>query len=171
MNLVTDGLPALALAVEPAEKDVMIRPPNPASSNIFDRWMVTSILWVGLVMAALSLFAGNVLLQRGQAYWQTMVFTTLTISQIAFAMAARSDRSSIFRIGITTNRSLLWASLLTVGLQFVLIYVPFFNSVFKTSPLAAGDILLSFGLSLLLILITEIVKWLDRRWFRRNKPA
>jgi len=163
MNLVTDGLPALALAVEPAEKDVMRRPPNPASANIFDRWMVVNIVWVGILMGMFALFAGNLLLSHGQAYWQTMVFTTLTLSQVAFAMAVRSDRSSIFKIGLFSNRSLVLASILTFGLQLALIYVPFLNELFSTTPLSANDLLLAIGISFTMILITEIVKVFERR--------
>lgn len=163
MNLVTDGLPALALAVEPAEKDVMRRPPNPASASIFTRWMVINILWVGIVMALLSLFAGNLLLQRGQIYWQTVVFTSLTFSQMAFALAARSDRFSLFQIGILTNRPLLGAILLTFVLQLTLIYVPFLNGIFSTTPLDLMELMLTIGLAVILILITEIVKWFSRR--------
>ena len=163
MNLVTDGLPALALAVEPAEKDVMRRPPNPASANIFDRWMVVNIVWVGVMMGLFSLFAGNLLITRGQAYWQTMIFTTLTISQVAFAMAVRSDRSSIFQIGLFSNRSLILASIITFTLQLTIIYTPFLNNVFSTTPLSRNDLLLAVGISLSMILVTEIVKVFERR--------
>ena len=168
MNLVTDGLPALALVVEPAEKDVMRRPPNPASADIFDRWMVVNILWVGIVMAILSLLAGDLFLRRGQAYWQTMVFTTLTLSQMAFALAARSDHSSVFQIGLLKNRSLVGAILLTFVLQLALIYLPFLNQIFSTAPLKLADVLLAIGLSILLLLITEVVKWIERV-VKRNK--
>ena len=162
MNLVTDGLPALALAVEPAEKDVMRRPPNPASADIFNRWMVVNILWVGVVMAILSLFAGDLYLQQGQAYWQTMVFTTLTLSQLAFALAVRSDHASLFQIGLLTNRSLVGATLLTLALQLAIIYLPFLNQIFSTTPLLLQDVLLTIGLSIVLLLITEVVKWITR---------
>jgi Ca2+-transporting ATPase len=146
----------------------MRRPPNPGSANIFDRWMVINIVWVGLVMGLLSLFAGNLLLSRGQAYWQTMVFTTLTLSQVAFAMAVRSDRQSIFRIGFLTNRSLILATFLTFGLQMALIYVPFLNDVFSTTALQAREIALALGLSGFMIVVTEVVKWFDRRRSKLN---
>jgi len=156
------------LVVEPAEKDVMRRPPNPASADIFDRWMVVNILWVGIVMAILSLLAGDLFLRRGQAYWQTMVFTTLTLSQMAFALAARSDHSSVFQIGLLKNRSLVGAILLTFVLQLALIYLPFLNQIFSTAPLKLADVLLAIGLSILPLLITEVVKWIERV-VKRNK--
>lgn len=146
MNLVTDGLPALALGVEPAEPDTMRRPPYPPNESLFARGMGLHVIWVGLFMAFLCMGAGYAYWRAGRADWQTMLFTTLTFSQMAHVMAIRSERSSSFRIGLLTNKPMLAAVVLTVLLQLCLIYVPLLRTVFRTSPLPAMDL----GLSLLL---------------------
>jgi Ca2+-transporting ATPase len=167
MNLVTDGLPALALTVEPAEKNVMRRPPNPAAAKLFDRPLVFGIFWAGILMALFSIFAGYTHLVDGQKTWQTMVFTTLTLSQMAFALSVRSESESLFRIGLRSNMPMLGAILLTFILQLALIYLPFLNNIFDTTPLSALNLALAIGLSALLIVITELVKWVSRLRARR----
>ena len=162
MNLVTDGLPALALTVEPAEKNVMLRPPNPAAAKLFDRRLVSGIIWAGILMALFSILAGYTHLADGQSTWQTMVFTTLTLSQMAFALSVRSESDSLFRIGLFSNLPMLGAILLTFILQLALIYLPFLNNIFSTTPLSALNLALSIGLGVLLIATTEIVKWITR---------
>lgn len=163
MNLVTDGLPALALTVEPAEKNIMKRPPNPASANIFDRRLVISILLSGALMAVISLFSGGSYLNRGHDYWQTMLFTTLTLTQMAYALSVRSEKFSLLKIGLFSNRAMLGAIVLTFILQLGLIYLPLFNQVFDTTPLSLQDLGIAVGLSLTVIVILEAVKWLERR--------
>lgn len=163
MNLVTDGLPALALTVEPAEKNIMQRPPNPASANLFDRPLVTAILLSGALMAVISLLSGGAFLSKGQTYWQTMLFTTLTLSQMAYALSVRSEKFSLIKIGLLSNRAMLGAILLTFLLQLALIYVPFLNHIFNTTPLALLDLGIALGLSFMVIVILESVKWFVRR--------
>jgi Ca2+-transporting ATPase len=162
MNLVTDGLPALALGVEPAERDTMRRPPHPPNENIFARGMGRHIIWVGLLMACLSLSVGYGYWRASHPNWQTMLFTTLTLSQMAHVMAIRSERSSLFRIGLFSNIFLLAAVMLTVVFQVGLIYVPFLQTVFSTRPLSALDLGLSFSLSTVIFGAVELEKWLIR---------
>lgn len=166
MNLVTDGLPALALGVEPAETDTMRRPPYPPNEKIFARGMGTHVVWVGLMMAFLSLSIGYGYWQAGRPNWQTMLFTTLTLSQMAHVMAIRSERSSLFQIGLLTNKPLLAAVILTVVLQLCLIYVPFFRTVFKTRALSGMDLGLSLLLSSAIFGAVEVEKF----FLRRGKP-
>jgi Ca2+-transporting ATPase len=162
MNLVTDGLPALALGMEPAEPGVMKRPPNPASVNIFDRPMVGGILWMGVLMAIISLGIGYYYWRTGAEYWQTMTFTTLTLSQLAAAMAARSQNTSLLKIGIFSNTSMWRALLTTFALQLMVIYVPFFQKILETESLPLADLAVGLGVSLLVVLIAEVVKWFER---------
>jgi Ca2+-transporting ATPase len=163
MNLVTDGLPALALGVEPAEPDTMRRSPYPPNENVFARGMGPHVIWVGILMAFLSLAVGYGYWKAGQPNWQTMLFTTLTLSQMAHVLAIRSERSSLFQIGLLTNKGLLAAVILTILLQFSLIYVPFLRTIFSTRPLGFWDVSLSILLSALTFGAVEIEKFVTRR--------
>lgn len=163
MNLVTDGLPALALGMEPAEPGVMSRPPNPASANIFDRQMVTRLVWMGLLMAVISLGIGYFYWAAGNPAWQTMTFTTLTLTQMAAALVARSGRESLFRIGFFSNKQMVRAISATFILQLVVVYVPFFQRALKTQNLALTDLIISLGVSLIVLVVAEMVKWIERR--------
>ncbi len=164
VNLVTDGLPGLALTVEPAESDTMKRKPYPPKENIFSRGLARDILWIGLVMGFVSLLAGLWALNTGRTEtWQTMVFTTLTLAQMGNVMAIRSERDSLFKKGILSNRPLLGAVVLTFALQMAVIYVPFLQDVFRTRPLPAIDLAVSLGLSLVVFTSIEIFKFIRRR--------
>jgi Ca2+-transporting ATPase len=163
MNLVTDGLPALALGVEPAEKDVMQRPPYPPSESIFGRGVGRDIIWTGLVMGAVSLGVGYFYWAAGQAGWQTMVFTVLTLSQMALALATRSERESLFKMGLSSNRAMLGAISLTFILQLAVIYVPFMQTLFNTTALTWQDLVLGLFLSTIVFWSVEIAKWFQRR--------
>jgi len=153
INLVTDGLPGLALGVEPAEKDIMGRSPYHPNENIFGRGMGWHILWVGLLMGIVSLGLGYWAWSTGRHDWQTMVFTTLTLSQMGNALAIRSGRESFF----------LGAVLLTFGLQLAVIYVPFMQELFKTVALPPIDLAISLGLSMVVFWGVELEKWFIRR--------
>ena len=163
MNLVTDGLPALALGVEPAESDTMRRPPRAPHESLFARGMGRHIIWVGLLMGLLSLGVGYVYWRAGNPEWQTMVFTTLTLSQMANVLGIRSERQSLFQMGLLSNKALLGAVSLTVILQLVLVYVPFLERVFQTRALSAADFGLTVGLSAVIFLAVEIEKGFFRR--------
>ncbi|HEX5410223.1 MAG TPA: cation-translocating P-type ATPase [Terriglobia bacterium] len=163
MNLVTDGLPALALGVEPAESDAMRRPPRPSQERILARGLGRQILWVGMLMALLSLAIGYEYWEARNPEWQTMVFTTLTLSQMANVMAIRSERRSIFQIGLKSNLPLLGAVGLTVVLQLALIYVPALQAIFKTVALPASDLVVAIAVSSLIFWAVEMEKWMMRR--------
>ncbi|HET9180236.1 MAG TPA: cation-translocating P-type ATPase [Terriglobia bacterium] len=163
MNLVTDGLPALALGVEPAESDVMRRPPRPPQESMFARGLGRHTLWVGVLMGILSLAVGYEYWKAHDPAWQTMVFTTLTLSQMAHVMAIRSERWSVFEIGLKSNLPLLGAVGLTVVLQLALIYVPFLQPIFKTVALPVPDLLLTAAVSSIVLAAVELEKWVTRR--------
>ena len=163
MNLVTDGLPALGLGVEPAEEDVMRRPPHAPSESIFARGLGRHVLWVGLLMGLLSLGAGYWYWSMGDAKWQTVLFTTLTLSQMAHVMAIRSERQSLFHLGLFTNKALLGAVALTFFMQVGLIYVPVLQDLFKTQALNGFDFALTVALSCTMFFAVELEKRLYRR--------
>ncbi len=162
MNLVTDGLPALALGLEPAESDTMRRPPYPPRESIFARGMGWHIVWMGLLMGCLAVSVGYAHWRVNDPAWQTMLFTTLTLSQMANVLAIRSDRRSLFRIGLLSNKPLLAAVMLTIVLQLALIYVPFLQVVFSTRPLSASQLVVSLILSAVILVAVELQKWIAR---------
>ncbi|MBI1877862.1 MAG: cation-translocating P-type ATPase, partial [Chloroflexi bacterium] len=163
MNLVTDGLPALALSFEPAERNIMRRPPHLTSAGVFSQSMVRTIIGMGLVMTLVSLSLGYAYWQAGQATWQTMIFTTLVMSQVFFALAVRSERDSLFTIGLGSNRAMLGAVLSTFLLQMAVIYVPFLQAILQTTALSAWDLALSLGLSTLVFWVSEVEKLIKRQ--------
>ncbi len=171
INLITDGLPGLALATERVEKDVMERPPRHPGESIFANGMWQHILWVGLLIGGLSIASQAWAISRGAEYWQTVVFTVLTISQLFHSLAVRSEHTSLLRMGITSNLPLLGAILLTVGLQLAVIYVPALNAIFKTQPLPLFDLVFCFALSSLVLVAVEFEKYFVRRGLLYAKPA
>jgi Ca2+-transporting ATPase len=173
VNLVTDGLPGLALAEEPAEKGVMERPPRPPTESVFARGLGTHVIWVGLLIGALSLGTQAWALERDVAQWQTMVFTVLVFSQLVHSMAVRSETRSLFSIGLLTNRPLIGALLLSVALQLMLIYVPWLQGVFRTQPLTASQLVIVFSVPLMVLLAVEAEKALVRsgRLYREAFPG
>ncbi len=169
MNLVTDGLPALALGVEPPEKDVMKRPPYTANESVFGRGMVQFIIGIGIIMSALAIGAAWGLWHEGDPRWQTVLFTTLVLSQLAVAVATRSEENPIWRLNPFTNRSMVLAVVLTVALQLAVIYLPLANTIFDTQPLNPTELALSFGLALLTLIIVEIWKAVAHRLHRARQ--
>ena len=167
INLVTDGLPGLALAAEPSEKGIMNKPPRHPQESIFAQSLGIHIIWVGLLMGFTSIFTQAWSIKTGNAHWQTMVFTVLCLSQMGHVLAIRSDSESLFSQGLFSNKPLLGAFLLTFALQMATIYVPFMNPIFKTEPLSFNELMFTLALSSVVFFAVEIEKF-----FRRKKwPA
>jgi Ca2+-transporting ATPase len=163
INLVTDGLPGLAFTAEPAERGIMKRPPRPPDESIFAHGMWQHIIWVGLFVGGVSIASQAWALSRGVEYWQTVVFTVLTVSQLFHSLSVRSERESLFSIGLFSNLPMLGAVLLTLLLQLAVIYLPALNAIFHTQPLPLFDLAVCLGLSSLVLVVVEIEKWLVRR--------
>ncbi len=163
INLVTDGLPGLALSAEHKERGIMSRPPRRPEETVFSHGMWQHVVWVGLLIAALSLGAQAWAFHGGSDNWQTIVFTVLTFSQLLHVLAIRSEQESLFRIGFFSNPALIGAILLTVSLQMMIVYDPFFNGIFHTSPLSAHDLLLCMLLPLVVFVAVEMEKFAVRR--------
>jgi Ca2+-transporting ATPase len=166
INLVTDGLPALALASEKAEKDLMRRPPRPPKQSLFAEGVGYHIVWVGMLMAAVTLFTQYWAIKQGW-HWQTMVFSVLSFSQLAHVMAVRSDRTFLFRQGFFSNKPLLLSVVITMGLQFAVIYLPWFNDIFRTQALDLAELVFCGGMSLIVFHAVEMEKWI-RGLMRKN---
>jgi Ca2+-transporting ATPase len=167
MNLVTDGVPALALALEPAEDGLMDRDPARPGESIFARGIGRYILRVGVVFAliVIALMVWSYRYEGAEGPWKTMVFTTLCLAQMGHALSARSDRPLI-QVNPFSNPWLLWAVLLTSGLQLLLLYVPWLARFFGTVPLQGADLLICVGVSLVFFVYLEAEKLL-RQWRRR----
>jgi Ca2+-transporting ATPase len=167
INLVTDGLPALALSVEPAEGDVMARPPRHPKESIFAYGLGLHAIWVGLLMGAVVLFIQAWSIRTGHAHWQTMVFTVLCLTQLGHVLAIRSEKESLFKIGIFSNKYLLGAVVLTFALQMATIYIPVLNPVFKTEALTLNELVLTLVLSSVVFIAVEIEKLWKRKQVSR----
>jgi Ca2+-transporting ATPase len=170
INLVTDGLPAIALGLEPVERDAMRRPPRSPAESIFARGLWQHALWVGLLMAAvcLALLVGA----RVAGWpWQTMVFTTLALLQLGHALAVRSERESFFTLGARSNPFLLVAVLGAVAVQLAIVYVPALQGLFDTQALSPLQLALILVASTAAFVAVELEKWIIRRRSRRSPPA
>jgi Ca2+-transporting ATPase len=169
MNLITDGIPALALGVEQAEKGVMTRAPYVPNESIFGRGLGRHILIVGLLLGLTGLglgyiaFSHDLKAANGAPAWNTMVFLFLTIAQMGHALGLRSHRESVFSIGLTGNKVLLGAVVTTIVLQMLAIYTPFFNTIFGTNPLTLSQLGLCFALSTVVFWGVELEKFAIRR--------
>ena len=168
MNLVTDGLPGLALGFEPAEPGVMKRRPHPPGESIFARGLGWYILWAGPVMGLIALVTGWLYWRAGDEAWQTMLFTVLTISQMFHVMAIRQERGSLFRAGLMSNKLLLGAVMLTILLQFALLYVPFLQDIFGLVTLDLSHVVIAFVVSSAIFWLIEGQKWISRTRERRR---
>jgi P-type Ca2+ transporter type 2C len=173
MNLVTDGIPAVALALEPGEADVMQRPPFQPSESIFARGLGAYIIRIGLVFGIVTIGLMKWAFDRTHTVsypgdpdtWKTIVFTTLCIAQMGHALAVRSVNKLVIEINPFSNPLLLWAILGTILLQLAVVYIAPLRSFFGTHPLSLFELGVCFGCSLLIFIWIEGEK-LFVRWFR-----
>ncbi len=162
MNLVTDGLPAIALGLEPLEPAAMQRPPRSRHESLFARGLWQHVLWVGLFMAAVVLTLEG--LSRAAGWpWQTMVFTTLSLLQLAHSVAVRSEQRSVFRMAIRTNRWLYASVLATFVVQMMVVYVGPLQKIFHTSPLSLLQLGVVLVASTSVLFAVEVEKSLLRK--------
>ena len=167
INLVTDGLPGLALSAEKAEHNIMRRPPRKSNESLFAEGIGLHIVWVGLFMAFLTLGTQAWAIHNKNPHWQTMVFTVLSMAQLAHAFAIRSDYELIYKKGFFTNPLLLGAVLFVFILQLGVIYLPFANEIFKTQPLSLFELALCMAATVILFHAVELEKWIKQK---KNRP-
>ena len=164
INLVTDGLPGLALATEEKEPGIMHRPPIDPKAGIFANGVGIQIIWIGILMGLVSLGVGYLYwLDDPDGIWRTMVFTTLVLGQMGNALAIRANRESVFTIGFFKNRTMIGAIVLTFVLQLALLYVPFLQELFSTQPLSGQDLMIALVASGIVFVAVEIDKWVRRK--------
>ncbi len=162
INLVTDGLPGLALVYEPADKNIMQRQPRAPGQSIFSNGLGGYIIWTGLLLAAATLVTQAYSISANDGQWQTMVFTVLCWGQLMQVITIRSEHVSVLQQNFFSNKPLAFAIIFTFSLQLAVIYWPFFNTVFKTAPLSAGQLLCCLLLSSVGLIAVEISKLFRR---------
>lgn len=162
INLLADGLLALALSVEPAESNVMHRPPYPPNESVFSRGVGRDIIWVGLLMGIVFLLTGYYFWANGWTNWQTMVFSTLAFSRMSLALAMRSERDFLFGKGFFANKPMLGAVVLTLVMQLAVIYIPWLQEVFETEDLSSQELLISLAISTVGFWAVEMQKLIFR---------
>ncbi|ELS32526.1 MULTISPECIES: cation-translocating P-type ATPase [Pseudanabaena] len=173
MNLVTDGLPALALAVEPAEPNVMKKPPVDPRENIFARGMGAYMVRIGIILAIITIVLmvwahGFTNTHFNETYvkerWATMVFTTLCLAQMGHAIAIRSNTQLTIELNPMTNLYVWGSVIMTTVLQLVLIYVEPFRRFFGTHLITPTELAICFGFSALMFVWIELEKLVIRWW-------
>ncbi|ASC71622.1 Calcium-transporting ATPase [Halomicronema hongdechloris C2206] len=168
MNLVTDGFPALALAVEPSDSTVMQRPPHDPKESIFARGLGAYMIRIGLVFTVIAVSLmywsyNHALTHPGDpARWKTMVFTTLCLAQMGHAIAVRSDIQFTAQLSLFSNPFVLGAVILTTVLQLMLVYVEPLRDFFGTQLLSPTELAVCFGFSTLLFVWVEFEKLIRR---------
>jgi Ca2+-transporting ATPase len=166
MNLVTDGIPALALAVDPKAPDLMKQPPRRPEARLLDSGRLLAIGGEGLMLGFIALGAFSYSLYGlGQELEQarTVAFTVMVVAQLVHAFNCRSERWSLFQLGIGTNRALVWAFLGSLAVQTAVLTLPAAARVFKVAPVPMQDWALMGALGALPFVLMEAIKVLRRR--------
>lgn len=162
INLVSDGLPAISLSFEKAEKDIMNRPPRPPQESVFSNGRGLHMIWVGMLMAAIALGLQAWAIEH-DLHWQTIVFNVLCLCQMGHVLAIRSENRSLFEIGLFSNKPLIASVTIGVLLQFVITYVPFLQPVFHTEALSLKEFLIVIGASSIVFIAVELEKLVRRK--------
>jgi len=158
LNLLTDGLLGLGMGVENPEADTMKRPPFSPKEGVFSRGAGTQTIWVGGLIGALALGLGSWYFFSGYPQWQTMVFTSLAFMQVFQALASRSNKDSLFKIGFLSNPLLAGMVLLVVVLQLMVLYVPALAHFFDVLPLSGYDLMIAASMGLVVFAVMELEK-------------
>ncbi len=163
INLITDGLPGLALVNEPEEENIMNRPPRSPKESIFGQGLWEHTLWVGFLITSLSLCVLAWAYHSGTSHWQSMIFTVLTLSQIGHILAIRSDESSFKRKIFFSNIPLLISVTFTIFLQLATLYFKPLREILKTHALSAKELLICLSISSLTFFLIECQKYFAQK--------
>ena len=168
INLVTDSLPALALAEDEGARNIMKRKPN-RSSSIFTKDVVTAITYQGILIGILTFIAFIAGIVTAQGEWavqlstgQTMAFLTLTFSELFHVFNVRSNKDSMFYKGMFKNKLLLFAVIFNVCLTLGVIFITPIREMFKLSMMTKGQMMIIFGLSIIPNIVSETVKFVKK---------
>lgn len=169
LNLVTDALPALALGMEPVEKGIMKEKPRDSKKSIFADGFATSMIFYGVLVGAITLAAywlGEYVLSdpnMADGTANTMAFATLVFGELTRAYAVRSEKHSIFKIGLFSNKAMNQAFVVSLAMQLAVLFIPFLQPIFKVQSLNMTEWLVVVGLSLIPLIISEITKFVRYR--------
>lgn len=166
INLISDGLPAIALSFEKGEKNIMDRPPRQPDENIFSGGRGYHIAWVGMLMSGVALSAQSYCIAK-ELHWQTIIFNIICISQMAHVLAIRSENRSLFSIGLFSNKPLIAAVILSLFLQFLVTYTPLLQPVFNTESLTWPEFIGVSAASSVVFIAVEIEKWVSRNKLKK----
>jgi Ca2+-transporting ATPase len=170
LNLMTDGLLGLSIGMEPAERNVMRRPPHQPAASLWAGGLGRQTLWIGGFIGAAALGVGYAYHESGQPQWQTMIFTTLAVLQIFQAIGTRSNLESVRTIGWATNPVMVAIAALVVALQVAAVTTPL-RSFLELEPLEPLDVAISVGLGLGLLAAIEADKARRRSHQGGESPA
>ena len=171
LNLVTDSLPALALGMEPVEEDVMDQPPREKQEALFTKAFSRRLVWQGCLVGGITLLAYGLGLRAGEAVANTMAFATLTLSQLFHAFDARSEDTSLLRLGVFSIAAMNKAFLAGLLLQGAVLLAPPLQGAFSVVPLALGQWGTVLGLALTPLVVCEAAKALRRTRTQHPAPA
>jgi len=174
LNLVTDGLPALALGLEAGEPNIMNRPPRPPHEPVINREMTWNTAVQGVVITAATLGAFVLALRAypdSLATAQTVAFVTLVVSELWRAYTSRSEHYPLLRLGLFSNRAMVWATLSSFLLLLGVVYLPALQPIFVTVPLSASAWLVILPLTILPAIAAELTKWVVSRQGQSPSPA
>ena len=171
INLVTDSLPALALAFDPANKDIMNRKPNKPGKGVFTKGMTWRVIYQGVMIGLLTLGAfmiglatttepidGLTLDESKIEVGQTMAFVTLALSELVHVYNVRNNKLSVFKTGIKGNSKLIWATLASAALMLVILFIPALRNIFSIPILPTENIIELIGLIIAPLIIVELFK-------------
>jgi len=165
INLVTDGLPALALGVERTEREVMDKAPRNPTESPITRSMLLRILLVGIIMAGGTLLAFQLEYMQTEDIMRarTVAFCTLVLLQMFYVFSMRSERKTLWSMGIVSNMKLVYAVTISIVLQLMVVYLPPLNTVFRTSPIGIEEWLIILPIALSAFVVSELWKIVGRR--------
>ncbi|MDR2011075.1 MAG: calcium-translocating P-type ATPase, PMCA-type [Bacteroidales bacterium] len=159
INLVTDSLPALALSMDPAEDDIMTRKPRNPKSGIFTKGMIWRVSYQGICLGLISLVAYLIgKNDGGESMGQTMAFITLILGQLLHVRNLHSNKKSFFRTSLRHNYYLLGSIIISVGLMFMVLFVPALRDIFKFTTLDTVHWLYAIGLAFVMLIVVEVMK-------------
>ena len=171
LNLITDGAPALALGMEKGDPDIMDQKPRPVQEPIVNRDMIIGIIVQTVAITTAVLIAFRIGIRVDDTHARTMAFATLSISELLRAYTSRSERYSLWAIGIFSNKWMQWAVLLSLVILLAIIYVPFLDPIFETTFLTLEDWAVMLPLILLPSVAAEVNKWVLRWMSKREQLA
>jgi Ca2+-transporting ATPase len=164
INLLTDGIPALALTMEPADRNVMQRPPIAIKNSLFANGVGRKIVGSGLLIGITTLLTQSTALALEMQHWQSMVFTVLTFTQFFNVMSVHAGAEAAIGRALWRNALLLASVMLCMAVSLMALYLPWANALLKTQPLTLQEMGICIAFACIPFVIVELGKWQDRKF-------